>query len=61
VVRSACDGTNHQPKDKVAVRLENGYNSTGVVIRLYKNGRIGVREANGKYYVRYARAVTLVN
>ena len=43
--------------DKVEVVLENGYRTEGTILRLYKNGRIGVREANGKYYVRSANQV----
>lgn len=42
------------PGDEVVVLLENGYRSTGIVLRLFKNGRYGVRESNGKYYVRCA-------
>ncbi len=34
------------PGDRVAVRLWNGYATAGVVVRVYKNGRVGVREAD---------------
>jgi hypothetical protein len=30
--------------DKVRVQLSNGYRSTGVVVRVFKNGRYGIRE-----------------
>jgi len=41
-----------KPGDKVRVVLSNGYKTTGVIVRKFKNGRVGVREKNGKYHIR---------
>lgn len=54
--------------DKVLIRLDNGYQSVGVVVKVFKNGGFRTREtttagsAKGRLrcYYRTARSVTLV-
>lgn len=45
-----------KPGDEVTVRLENGYTSSGIVERIYKNGAVGVREhSTGRFKSRKLR------
>lgn len=37
--------------DKVRITLENGWQTLAVVVRVFKNGRIGARKPDGKYHV----------
>ena len=42
-----------KPGDRVKVKLSNGYEDQGTLVRCFKNGRWGVREdKKGRYYVR---------
>jgi hypothetical protein len=36
------------------------YRTTGKIVRCFKNGSYGVREANGSYHVRDPRGVSLL-
>lgn len=46
--------------DLAKIKLPNGYETIGVIVRQFKNGSYGIRERNGRYYVRCPQHVTQI-